>query len=151
MYEILNHTADLAIKVQSNTVKGLFYKCAIALTDLLFGSQYLFRHTPYALRIMPLFSIQQKAGKITLQITANNKEDLLVEFLGELLFHSICKYRYFFDFKWKKFTEQEIIVDCLFHNLKAIDLKMDIKAVTYHNIKIKKDNNNFSVIITFDL
>ena len=137
MYEILNHTADLAIKVQSNTVKGLFYKCAIALTDLLFGSQ--------------VSSIQQKAGKITLQITANNKEDLLVEFLGELLFHSICKYRYFFDFKWKKFTEQEIIVDCLFHNLKAIDLKMDIKAVTYHNIKIKKDNNNFSVIITFDL
>ncbi len=137
MYEILNHTADLAIKVQGRSVKDLFYKCALSLTDLVFGSQKT--------------SAQKESEQITLHFTANNKEELLVEFLGELLFQSTYNYRYFFDFRWKNFTEQEITVDCFFYELSALDLETEIKAVTYHNIDIKQENGNFSVIITFDL
>ena len=68
-YEIFDHTADVGIIVRGRTLEEMFEKAAYAMFDIMI----------YAEKIEPI-------RKVKVSISASTLEDLLVDWLSELLY-----------------------------------------------------------------
>lgn len=137
-YKILSHTADLRLEVYGKTTEELFVSASQTLADILTGNQKLLSH------------MMAVAEKISIQ--SLNLNTLLVDFLNEVLAKShINKAVY----KVKSITviasgakqslEAEIIGN------KVPKFEEDIKAVTYHEVNIKKENGIFKTLLVLDV
>lgn len=145
-YRLIDHTADIAIKVHGDDIKSLFLNCGYALFDLLYETKGI---TP--------------TDSLTLSVEGIDEEELLVNFMREL----------FFQFSIYKLVLNEIEITALNENevtatvsYEALDmarhkLKNDIKAVTYHDVRIEqrtgrrtghtgRTGKGLSVVIVFD-
>lgn len=132
-YEILEHTADLKIRAYgkdlpelfSNILKGMFEACEPVISDKL--------------------SIINREIKIQSQ----NLESLLVDFLSEALYLSDVNNEVYFEAEFEKLTEQEL--NGKIKGKKIEGLKEEIKAVTWHDLEIKKVNNQWQATVLFDI
>ena len=137
--KILSHTADIRVNVSAKTVEKLFVSAASCLFELLTDTK--------------------AKPKITreIQLEAQNLEELLVFWLNELI--SI-----FYSFKFlpcscKVTIEDSEELKVLKAEIKGVDfdpynnkhMKLEIKAATYHNLKIEKNKKGFEVQIIFDV
>lgn len=132
-FVILEHKADLKIKVLGEDTQELFINAAWAMMDFLFPS-----------------SISKKAIKITksIEIKANNLSSLLVNWLSELLYLSDVNDSCFNRYNIKKLTPTEI--KAVAGGYKTV-ASQDIKAVTYHELNITKTNEGLEATIIFDI
>jgi SHS2 domain-containing protein len=130
-YEEVPHTADIALRVWSNDFRGLLTTAAKGLYDLM-GAEWNER-----LKSSHVFTLQQ-----------GSKEDLLVDFLGELIYLCEDKQIILIDFSFGKVVDQ-IVVDA--RGYKLLKLKRLIKAVTYHYLEIDRNEIGFETTITFDI
>jgi SHS2 domain-containing protein len=134
-YEILEHTADIGIRVRGKSLSELFWKTIHATVDLLSGG----------IEIQPVmekdFSIKEE-----------NVEMALVSVLEEII--------YFFENKLFLPSDCSVSIqeDLYKINLKgnivsSEDLKegTDIKAVTYHKLEIKKVDDKYEATVIFDI
>jgi len=133
-FEILEHKADLKIKVFGKSLEELFENAMIAMVE----------------NMRPEIDFSQKN---TIQREINIKsfdlDSLLVDFLSEVLYliqvnKEVYKKIKFLDFK--NFNLKAIL-----YGEKIKRLGLDIKAVTYHNLEIKKTKNGYYAIILFDI
>jgi SHS2 domain-containing protein len=135
-YKILDHTADLRIEVKGKGIEGLFVSSAEALTDL-------------------LVDIDSVDRKYNIEISANgdNRGELLVDFLRELLFLFSVKGKIFSKFDIIKLSDKKITARCFGEDFdpKRHELKIEIKAITYHGLEITESNGVFWVSIIFDV
>lgn len=135
-YKILDHTADLRIEVKGKGIEGLFVSSAEALTDL-------------------LVDIDSVDRKYNIEVSANgdNRGELLVDFLRELLFLFSVKGKIFSKFDIMKLSDKKITVRCFGEDFdpKRHELKIEIKAITYHGLEITESNGFFWVSIIFDV
>ncbi len=136
-YTLLDHTADLGIIVKGNDLPDLFESAALAMTQIM---------------------VRQKKNlnqydKIEISISGEDLADLMVQWLGEIL--------YLFE------GEKSIFVSSVFDiisssRLKAIvkitpfdpnadEVLTEIKAVTYHQSQVNKVNSHWEARIIFDL
>ena len=135
-FKFIDHTADVGIIAYGTDVKELFSNAALALFSLITDTK----------------SIEEKLQR-DLEISSENRDNLLVEWLNELI--------YFFDAEHILFNRFEI--ENLSHNwLKAIcygesfnplrhKIKMGVKAATYHMLKLDKENSGYKAQIIFDI
>jgi len=132
-YEVIDHTADIAIKTSGDSLAEAFGNAAFAMFD-----------------IMADASAIKPVGEVRVEVEAQDLGQLLVDWLSELL--------YLVDVEDVLFSEFEVVIDGL--KLSAVvrgekmdparhGLKTDIKAVTYHMLEIDEDNN--SVQVLFDI
>ena len=135
-YELLEHTADLGIRVWGADLKGLFINAASAMYDL----------------IADISSIKP-AISINIKTEAQDKDELLKNWLSELLYHFHVKDILFSEFTINQIDDKSIVsiakgekIDRTRH-----DLKHEIKAVTFHNLKIKQENGKQATEIIFDI
>jgi len=138
-YEIIDHTADIGIKAKGVTLEELFTNAAYGMFDLM----VLRPKKP------------DSAGVLHKNITINSvdKEHLLVKWLQELL--------YLFDrdgiiplsYKFISLNDTELGSNVEVYKIESetIQLKHQIKAVTHHDIKIKKADGLFEVTVIFDV
>ena len=136
-FEIIDHTADIGITAYGKDVKEIFAGSAYAMFSL----------------IADLDNVEEKTHQ-NIEVTATDQESLLVSWLNELLY--ICDVE-------RKIFKRFDIVHLDKNRLKAkafgetIDqarhaLKTDIKAATYHMLKIEKlANGNFKAQVIFDI
>ncbi len=123
-YEILEHTADVAVLVRGETIEELFEKAAYAMFDTI----------TYAEKVEPV-------GKYKVSVSSSTLEDLLVDYLSELL--------YVFSVEYFVMSDFNVIIhksDSGFHlkgvalgepfSMEKHGLKTEIKAVTYHELEI---------------
>ena len=137
-YEYLKHTADLKVKAYGKTLEEAFANVAIGGFDFL----------------TPTSKVQKKVEK-KISITAKRVESLLYDFLEELLFlldtdsFMINSFR---DMKIKQ-EKDSFSLECtaLGDNYKNYHVKGDIKAITYSEMEIKKENDGFIVIVVLDI
>ncbi len=135
-YEFINHTADLGIKVRGLSLKELFENAARAMFDL----------------IVDLDTVKTR-NQITIEIKGDELEELLADWLRDIL------YRYNGDeYLLKEFKIEKISPEGLKARVRGekLDmsrhsLKREIKAVTYHDLKIKKLNHEWQAQIIFDI
>ena len=130
-YEEIDHTADLALKVWGNDFFDLLENAAEGMYELM--------------------GIREKPGSNTensFQIKNDQKESILVDFLSECLYLAEMEHQRFTSFLFKK-SKKEISIEAQGKEINAID--RNIKAVTFHNLEIKKKSTGFETTITFDV
>lgn len=135
-YEHVDHTADLGIRVFGGDLNELFSNAAYGLFDSLID--------------LKKFSITSKEK---IKISAENCEELLINFLRELLFKYIFEKKIIMKAEIMDLKNNflEVLIHCANFEDKADFLKHDIKAVTYHNVSIQKKNNLYQTEIIFDV
>ena len=144
-FEVLEHTADLRLKVFGSSPKELF-------KNALYAMAYIQK---------PDIVEQSTVGKIIGRIRGRRADDsvaiesmdyntLLVDFLSEVLSRSDTQNAVFFDIKFTEFSELKI--EGKIYGIKVDDFSKNIKAVTYHEIDIKEtEPGKWESILVFDI
>ena len=132
-FEILEHKADLKIRVFGKTKEELFEN---AMVGMLKSAKYE-------------KEVKNQKSKIKIKIKSIDLPSLLVDFLSEVLYLVETKKLVFENVEFKKFTENEIEAILIGKPLKRMGVH--IKAVTYHDLKILQKKEGFEAEILFDI
>jgi SHS2 domain-containing protein len=136
MIEFIEHTADIGIRIVSNSINELFEKSGYGMFKIICEN---------------LDEVECKEV-ISGEIFANDLNELLYLFLEKLIYE--------FDVKGiiLKCFEVEIFENHLkykamgeFYNPKKHKIGTGIKSPTYHKMEIKQNNNKFETLIIFDI
>ncbi len=135
-YEVLEHTADIGIRVKSSSLEGLVKNAGLAITDISVEKQKI--QNPEKHKIV----ITQKAA---------NAEELFVNWLNELLSLSAAESLIFEEIKINQINEN--FVDAIAIGTDRINYKtnVEIKAATYHQLKVQKINSHWQAEVIFDV
>lgn len=136
-HKFIEHTADIAFEVTADSIEELFLESA------------------RAWRICVVGDISGKAlSNNIVNLTADSIEELLVNFLNEINFFLITK-------KWLAVIFNNLIIDksnfLLSVNVSGFDIdasveiKEEIKSVTYHQMEIVYKENRYSTRVVFDI
>ncbi|MFH0764028.1 MAG: archease [Candidatus Omnitrophota bacterium] len=135
-YEQFPHTADIGVRVFGGGLKELFENAAFAMFDL-------------------LADLEGLKGDIIkdFEIKAPNKEELLVDWLDELLFNFYTNEIIFYKFEVEEISETRLKAKAFGRPIAANRnrLKTEIKAATYSDLNIMKTDSGFQVEIIFDV
>ncbi len=134
-YKILEHTADLKIRVFGKTKKELFKNAMIG----------MFRGANYQ---------PEERGRnyeVEIKVKSMDLPSLLVDFLSEILYLVETKKIVFEKVNFKKFSSNnEIEATLIGRKLKRMGLH--VKAVTYHGLDIRqKINDRWEATVLFDI
>jgi SHS2 domain-containing protein len=130
-FEELPHTADWAVRVWAGNLAGLFAEAAHAM-NMLAG-------------VLPSPGpLIQK----TFVFTSPDPESLLVAFLTELVYYIEQESLVFATFK---ISINGPTLNVRMSGAPILSLTKAIKAVTYHNLHIRKIDTGFQVEIVFDV
>lgn len=136
-YEIFDHTADVGIIVHGKTVEELFEKAAYGMFDIILNAEKI-----------------QPAGKYRVSLSSPTLQDLMVDWLSELLY--VFSTELFvmgkFEVKIKK-SEEGYRLDAICwgepYRKKKHGIKTEIKAVTYHELEVNPEKGYAKVL--FDI
>jgi SHS2 domain-containing protein len=140
MFKIISHTADVGIDVSATSVKELFIEAAR-------GWKYcIIEDSP------------TKADEIkNIKLSAPNPEDLMVLWLNELNFYLTVREWIINDVVDGKVNSMDSIWKLDFFiggemlDYQRHEICMEIKSVTYHQLRIKRSNNHYQTKIIFDI
>jgi len=135
-FEILDHTADIILKAYGKDMKELFRNAALGMFNILADLEGITTST-----------------EITLKLEAPDTEELLVEWLDELLYNFYTKHIIFSRFEIAELSDKQLSATAggRFIGENRNRLKTEIKAATRHNLKIKKEAGSYTVEIVFDV
>ncbi len=135
-YEVIEHTADIGIRAYGANLKELFDNAAYGMFDIIADLEGL-----------------KPSTSVKVKLEAQNPEELLVAWLDELIYQFYTKSIIFSKFKISHLTDTKIEAEACGKNIgdRKSRLKMEVKAATYHNIKIKKEDKIYQVEIIFDI
>ena len=141
-YEIIEHTADVGIKVNGATLKELFENAAKGMFHIIAGENNIEK------RIAP-----QLHKRIEIKKEVDDLVELLVAWLSELLYVLNKEKLLFCNFKILELNNSGVIGEALGEkiDLSRHPLQTEIKAVTFHNLKIEEDRIGFHCDIIFDV
>jgi len=135
-YEQIPHTADIAIKAYGKDLKELFFNAAYGMFDIIADLSNL-----------------NKSVSIDVNLEAPCREELLVSWLDELLYNFYTKGIIFFEFDIVDLADTRIMAHA--HGRLVGEnrnrLKTEIKAATYHDLKIEEGEDGYTVQIVFDV
>ena len=135
-FNIIDHTADLGIKVCGINLKNLFEKAARSM-----------------IYIMIKGNPAGKTRRLKLSVTGEDLAGLMVRWLGEVL--------YLFEGEKEVLTKVRVdsissthldaTLETVSYNPELHEILCEIKAVTYHQSEVKKIDNHWETSIIFDL
>ena len=135
-YEFIEHTADVGIKVRGKDLRELFKNSALAMFDIIAEKQ-----SPKVTRRQEI-KIEQKADDL---------EELLVNWLNELLSLSAAQELIFLAFKITKLDKNILQAIAVGQNIADYKVNSEIKAATYHELEIKENKSGWEAKIIFDV
>ncbi len=135
-YTIFNHTADLGIEVYGQDQRSLFINAGHALFEL----------------ITDLVKVEAK-DSLPLTVEALDLEDLMVSWLRELLYLHQSEGYLLKSFTFNELGEHSLtaIVKGEKYDMHRHELLREIKAVTYHQIKVVQDKDRWIARIVLDI
>jgi SHS2 domain-containing protein len=135
-YELIDHTADIGIRVRGDTRRALFTHAGLALFDLIADRR----------RIRPTETRQVK-------ITGIDPSDLLVNWLRELLYFWTGEARLVGSLVITSFAEREMwgTVSTAPYDPGCHEIRHDIKAVTYHRVEVRRMSAGWVAEVIFDV
>lgn len=135
-FEIIDHTADIGIVAYGADIKQVFANAAIGLFNL-----------------MADLDDFKEDIKRELELSAEDVEVLLVEWLNELIYIFDVEHILFKRFEIDKLSNTEIKAKCFGEKIQPGQhkLKREIKAATYHMLRIIKEDGGYKVQVIFDI
>lgn len=138
MYELIDHTADIGIRVEGADLEELFVRTAEAFFDIQIESK----------------KRNISAIDVPIMVEAENVEKLLVRWLQELLYIFETRRLVLTGFWLDEIDERHLMASAKGIKLEKTRhaIKMEVKAVTYHGLEVKKseDGRWFAKVI-FDI
>lgn len=144
-FEILEHTADVKVRVFGSSPKDLF-------RNALYAMAYIQK---------PEILEQSTVGKLIAKFRGRSLSDevavesmdyntLLVDFLSGVLSRSDSQNAVFLDVKFEEFSELK--AEGRIYGVRVDDFNKDIKAVTYHEVDVKEtEPGKWESTIVFDI
>ena len=95
----------------------------------------------------------KKSAEQPIEVKAPNREELLLAWLGELLYNFYTKQIIFFDFDIEELSDTLLKARALGRHVgeNRNRLKTEIKAVTYHELMIEEGKGKFTATVIFDV
>lgn len=137
--EIIEHTADIGIKVTAPTPETLFETCALGMMEIIVeGHSY---------------KDEEPVVEIPLNLQGSDTEDLLYAFLSEILYLFDGESIIPLSFKGSRLVNCEFstALEGIHFNRKMHDIGTEIKAITFHNMKIENIENKWQTDVIFDI
>jgi len=139
-FEILEHTADIGIMAYGKTKREVFINSAKGMFEIIAGNNNDIANNNFSCKVI---------------LKAEDLENLLVAWLNELLYISETKLVILNKFKIKELSNFQIKaeVEGIKINPPSVKIEKEIKAVTYHCLEIKKDEERgfWSTRVIFDI
>jgi len=135
-YEQIEHTADIGLRVYGRDLKELFTNAAEGMLELAFERERI-----------------SQRRQLDVTVSGADTEELLVSWLQELLYlfevnHLIVKDTAVTDIADGTLTAK--VTGEKFDPVRHV-AKREIKAVAYHDLKIERKRNRYTVQIIFDI
>ena len=138
-YSIFDHTADIGVEVTAPSLPVLYETAAFALFDIMAEP----RET----------HPDSKGVSLEVSVTAADLEELLVRWLSELLYLYDTRGLLLYRFEVVEVSAGRLRArvegerpDPLRHRVKT-----EIKAVTYHQVTVKRDGDSWRARVVFDV
>jgi SHS2 domain-containing protein len=138
-YELIEHTADIGIRVKGKDLKELFKNVALSMFDIMAEKRPETRNQSTETR------------KLTIEQKAENLEELFVNWLNELLSLSATKELIFSDFVINKIDRNTLQAVAIGQDFKNYKVNTEIKAATYHELKLEQTKSGWQVQVIFDV
>ncbi len=135
-YQLIEHTADIGIRVEGDNLKKLFINAALAMFDIIAERQN---------------TKKDKSQKIKIEQKADDLEELFINWLNELLSLSAAKELIFNDFKIDKLDRNNLKAIAMGEDIKNYKVNTEIKAATYHALKLEHAEDKWSAEVIFDV
>lgn len=135
-YQELEHTADLAIRVWGKDLAELFANAAYGMFNLMVDVDKLGAEAEH-----------------NISLAAGDKEALLVDWLSELLtLHDLHREAYRdFDVHSLAVDNQGARLEATVRGSKVEQVKIVIKGVTYHDLRIEETPEGYAATLVFDI
>ena len=130
-------TADVAFEAFGSSVEEAFENSALALFDV----------------ICDLTTVSERE-KFKIRVENKDIENLLVDFLSELLYLRDAKKVLLKSFEISIKKNDAYVLDAVCSGEKfnkQHELRTEVKAVTYHMLEVKKENNNWKTRVVLDI
>jgi len=133
-FKILDHTADLKIKIYGRNLKELFANAGLSIAE------------------------QQKPGGFhseeideweLIEIQSPDLNSLLADWLNEILSRSDLNNKVYRNFKIEELSENYLRAKIA--GQKVNQKQIEVKAATYYGLDIKKKNGRWEAIVIFDI
>lgn len=139
-YEVIEHTADVGIRVKAANLEELFGNAVLAVFDIIAEKKSSSQRV-----------IKPPVKKFVVKQKADNLEELFLNWLNELLSLSSAKEKIFCDFKFNKLTEKELNAEVSGCDINGYKVNAEIKAATYHQLKVEKVKSGWLAEVIFDV
>ena len=134
-YKLLPHTADIRLYVEADTLEELFKGALNGMCDIIKKDAS---------------SVKVETESKMIEIEALDITSVLIDFLSEVL--EFCQEEGNIYCRTKILTLNDTSIKAEIFGREAEGFDRDVKAVTYHNAEIKKnEKGNFEVTIVFDI
>jgi len=135
-YELIDHTADVGVKAYGKNLSETFENAAKAMFDIITDNSNI-----------------ESIGQYDIELEADNLEQLLIDWLSELLFLNSAKNLVFGFFKVNINENKKNLTATIFgekYDVSKHKIGTEIKAVTYHMLEVK-NKKPFYIQIIFDI
>ena len=135
-FKILDHTADIGIAAYGADIKELFINAATGLFSLM----------------VDLNTVKEDTER-EVKLTAEDEETLLVEWLNELIYIFEVEHLLFNRFQIDELNGNHVKARCFGEKVDQSRhrLEREVKAATYHMLKITKSDIGYEVTVIFDI
>lgn len=137
-YELMDHTADIGLRVVGEDVWDLFSKAGYALFDLMVGD---------------LGSIEADQ-EVVVEVRGDDVETVFMNWLRELLYLFEVQRLILLQFDFLTWCNGVLKARCrgIFYRPGQRILNMEVKAVTYHHLKVEQQpDGHWRAQVIFDI
>lgn len=132
-YKYLEHTADIKFQAFGKNLEEAFVNSAYAMMKVLFEGRV-------------------KGNKIKrIKIKGIDEKSLLYNFLEEILFLLNTEYFLLSEVSRAEIKNNELTAELIGDDSRSYNLGLDIKAVTYNDMFIKREKSKFTIQVVIDI
>ncbi len=135
-YELIDHPADVGMRIFGQDLRELFSNAATGMFEILAD-----------------LSNVKEVTEVIVEAKANGLEELLHEWLNELLYIYEVQDLIFKRFAVRKMSRQKISASCWgeLRDPARHHISTEIKSVTYHQLSVEKTEQGWVAEVIFDL
>lgn len=135
-YRLTDHTADFGIQAFGKTMEQVFENAAFAISDLITDTNIL-----------------QGVNSQTISVTGDDRDDLMVNWLREILYLWNGMGMLVKQTSVKQVTESHLKADITydFYDTDRHEIKNEIKAVTYHQLEVNRNQDGWFANFILDV
>jgi len=147
-FKTIEHTADIGIRAYGDTREQLFENCAVGMMSIILGTDYV-----NSIVSNGDTNSHFNPFKENIEVDGDDDEDLLYGFLSDVLYLFEAE-----DFIPLRFNDS-IIKSGIFrtsisgvkYDPRIFNILKEVKAVTFHRMKIERKGNKWQTDVIFDV